>query len=285
MSYIAHFWYFGFLWAACWALISVFGSPWSSAQTQQYAFQAPWDASLLFGTGDAVCTARQPDIEATYGPAGFTGITHTSTGDATPTSASSGGACQYQGTRFGATGQITQFSFGAVACGASGQAVCPVQHCTPTPGVTNTFSGTSVTMATSSYCNGVDDCQVNVTQSVGVDGQLIYTGVESSSDCLSGQPPVPAGSSSPAAPQCATGASGMTYCTNPTGGEIAGRSITSSCAWAISLRAVVSRWRLATKRAIPRPVHHPRLIAGLLVTRRPRPTRSTPRAGAGCRLR
>lgn len=83
MSYIAHFWYFGFLWAACWALISVFGSPWSSAQTQQYAFQAPWDASLLFGTGDAVCTARQPDIEATYGPAGFTGITHTSTGDAT----------------------------------------------------------------------------------------------------------------------------------------------------------------------------------------------------------
>lgn len=218
MSYIAHFWYFGFLWAACWALISVFGSPWSSAQTQQYAFQAPWDASLLFGTGDAVCTARQPDIEATYGPAGFTGITHTSTGDATPTSASSGGACQYQGTRFGATGQITQFSFGAVACGASGQAVCPVQHCTPTPGVTNTFSGTSVTMATSSYCNGVDDCQVNVTQSVGVDGQLIYTGVESSSDCSSGQPPVPAGSSSPAAPQCATGASGMTYCTNPTGG-------------------------------------------------------------------
>ncbi len=105
----------------------------------------------------------------------------------------------------------------------SGPPQCPVQHCTPVPGVTNSFSGTSTSVATRSYCNTVTDCQVNVTQSVAVNGTVIYTGVESQTqDCASGTPAVPSGSASPAAPQCATGASGMTYCTNPTGGANCG---------------------------------------------------------------
>lgn len=154
------------------------------------------------GTAAAVCSAT-----AAY--AGYDSASPASGTSSLPTSGSDVGSCDavYQGSPVPDLWALT---------------ATPVE-CPPrppcdqdAPEIGQTFSGSASTMATASYCHAVSNCKVSVKQSVGVSGEVIFTGTVTNQNCGDDDPEIPDEDLSEGE-TCTTGSGGFEVCVNPTG--------------------------------------------------------------------